>query len=59
MVRKQFFITAAQSRGLKLRAAESGVAEAEIVRHGIDLALAEHAASDDGWRQGLERLSGA
>jgi hypothetical protein len=59
MVRKQILITPEQNRRLKARAAQTGTAEADIVRHGIDMALAAEQASEEDWRQGLDRLSGA
>ena len=39
MVRKQVFITAEQNKKLKARAAATGVAEAELIRAGIELRL--------------------
>jgi hypothetical protein len=56
MVRKQFFITAEQNRKLKACAAAAGVAEAELIRAGIDRELAEKTAEaqgdwKDAWRQ--------
>lgn len=57
MIRKQFFITAEQNRKLKARAAATGVAEAELVRAGIDRELDDNKAAaakgdwKDAWRQ--------
>lgn len=50
MVREQVFITAAQNRLLKRRADETGVAEAEIVRRGIDMALSNDQTAGEDWR---------
>jgi hypothetical protein len=58
MVRKQILITADQNRRLRQRATVAGVAEAEIVRHGIELALAADRAAEDDWRATLERAIG-
>lgn len=58
MVRKQFFITAEQNKRLKARAAATGVAEAELVRAGIDLQLERKAEKTD-WRHLADSLSGA
>lgn len=58
MIRKQVFITAEQNRRLKQRAAETGTAEAEIVRRGIEVALASETSAAD-WKKGLAELSGA
>ena len=58
MVRKQFFITAEQNRKLKARAAATGVAEAELIRAGIDLRLA-HEVEKPNWRRLAGSLSGA
>lgn len=57
MVRKQVFITAQQQRDLKAFAGRQGVAEADLIRAGIDMKLAEarNAAADD-WRQRLGAL---
>lgn len=41
MVRKHFFITLEQKLPVKRRAALTGVSQAEIIRRGIDLELAE------------------
>ena len=59
MVRKQVFITAEQNKRLKTVAAAKGVAEAELIRAGIDQQLAQAKVEDDDWRTGLNRLSGA
>jgi hypothetical protein len=64
MVRKQFFITAEQNRKLKVRAAATGVAVAELVRAGIDRELADKTAEDaqgewkDAWRQAFGMWKG-
>ena len=57
MVRKQVFITAQQQRDLKAFAGRQGVAEADLIRAGIDMKLAEarNATADD-WRQRLGAL---
>lgn len=63
MVRKQFFITAEQNKKLKARAAETGVAEAELIRSGIDLRLDQEPQEQRAWRSVVDetvaRLSGA
>lgn len=59
MVRKQILITPDQNRRLKARAKAGGVTEAEIVRQGVELALAAGTAADEEWRAGLDRLAGA
>lgn len=56
MVRKQVFITADQNRLLKRRAGETGMAEAEIVRRGIDLALSNVQPADADWRSELDEF---
>ena len=62
MVRKQVFITAEQNRKLKARAAATGVAEAELIRAGIDLRLDKEPEAQRAWRaavdQTVARLSG-
>jgi hypothetical protein len=58
MIRKQVFITEEQNRRLKAEAARLGVAEADLVRAGIDLRLAQELHHDD-WKSALERISGA
>lgn len=63
MVRKQVFITAEQNRKLKERAAATGVAEAELIRAGIDLRLKQALEKQRPWREvvdeTLAKLSGA
>jgi hypothetical protein len=58
MIRKQIFITEEQNRRLKAEAARLGVAEADLVRAGIDLRLAQEVHDDD-WKSALDRISGA
>jgi hypothetical protein len=58
MVRKQFFITAEQNKRLKAHAAATGVAEAALIRAGIDLQLERKAEKTD-WRRLADSLSGA
>jgi hypothetical protein len=55
MVRKQFFFTVEQSRRLKMLAAATGEAEAEIVRRAIDNALSGGTSRRD-WRDELDRV---
>jgi hypothetical protein len=55
MVRKQILITPEQNRRLKARAAQTGTAEADIVRRGIEMALSAELASQDDWRAQLGR----
>ena len=59
MVRKQVFITAEQNKKLKARAAAAGVAEAELIRAGIDLRLGQEPEEKIDWRTALGKLSGA
>jgi hypothetical protein len=63
MVRKQVFITTEQNKRLKARAAETGVAEAELIRSGIDLRLEQVGQEERVWQEAVEatlaRLSGA
>jgi hypothetical protein len=68
MVREQILITAEQNRRLKERAATTGLSEAELVRSGIDLQLAQgplaHGLEQQGvWREIVDetvaKLSGA
>ena len=58
MIRKQVFITGDQNQRLKVLAAELCVAEAELIRAGIDMKLAAQDASAD-WRTALKSMSGA
>jgi hypothetical protein len=62
MIRKQFFITEEQNRRLKTEAARLGVAEADLIRAGIDLRLAQGAQEQDAqevdWKKALDRISG-
>ena len=54
MVRKQLFITAAQQRRLKELARQTGTVEADLIRAGIDMKLAEVAAAAKcDWRERL------
>jgi hypothetical protein len=56
MVRKQILITPDQNRRLKARAAETGIPETEVVRHGIELALQAESEPGQDWRARLEKL---
>ena len=56
--RKQVFITAEQNKKLKARATATGVAEAELIRAGIELRLEQKLEKPD-WRAALDKLSGA
>jgi hypothetical protein len=58
MIRKQVFITPEQDRRLKERAALSGVAEARLIREGIDMVLEKQRPEDDDWKVGLLRIAG-
>jgi hypothetical protein len=59
MIRKQVFITPEQNRRLKERAALSGVAEAELIRAGIDLRLEQADASTKGdWKEAWRQAAG-
>jgi FtsZ-binding cell division protein ZapB len=63
MVRKQVFITAEQNKKLKERATAIGVAEAELIRAGIELRLEQIAEEQRDWQKVVEetlgKLSGA
>ena len=63
MVRKQVFITVEQNKKLKARAAATGVAEAELIRAGIDLRLEKEPEQQRAWRavvdETVAKLSGA
>ena len=50
MIRKQVFITPEQNRRLKERAALSGVAEAQLIRQGIDMVLKKEKREDQDWK---------
>ena len=50
MIRKQVLITGDQNRRLKAAAAAAGIAESELVRAGIELALDQRAAAASDWR---------
>jgi hypothetical protein len=58
MIRKQVFITPEQNRRLKERSALSGVAEAQLIREGIDIVLEKQMREDDDWKVGLRRIAG-
>jgi hypothetical protein len=58
MIRRQVFITEEQNQRLKGEAARLGVAEADLVRAGIDLRLAQELHDDD-WKSARDRISGA
>ena len=57
MVRKQVFITAEQNKKLKARAAATGVAEAELIRAGIELRLEQKPEQPD-WRARARQVVG-
>jgi hypothetical protein len=58
MVRKQVYITAEQGRRLKIHAAAAGIAEAVLIRAGIDKQLADASAADDrDWRDVFDDVS--
>lgn len=56
MVRKQYLLTPDQSRRLRACAESTGLTEAEIVRHGIDLALDQPPVPADDWRSYLKQV---
>lgn len=58
MVRKQLFITREQDKLLKQRSRETGRAEADLIRAGIDRELGLAEAEDD-WRTRLMSYAGA
>ena len=58
MIRKQVFIREDQERRLKALASRAGISEAEIIRDGIDRALAERETADDGWKQVILEVAG-
>lgn len=63
MSKKQVFITAEQNKKLKARATATGVAEAELIRSGIDLRLNQETEQERAWRDVVDetvaKLSGA
>ena len=61
MIRKQVFIREDQQERLKATASRDGVAEAELVREGIDLVLEKKKISkfeDDSWKKGFRKAAG-
>jgi len=61
MVRKQLFIREDQQHQLKAAASRAGVAEAELMREGIDLVLKKKKAAepvDDSWKEGFRQAAG-
>ena len=58
MVRKQFLLTPEQNARLRAEARASGVSEADIVREGIDLALARTHADTDAWKSAWSQAAG-
>jgi len=61
MVRKQFFIRKDQQDELKVIAKRDGLAEAELVREGIDLVLMQRAQAqetDESWRKAIQSIKG-
>ena len=61
MIRKQVFIREDQQEKLKSMAARDGVAEAELVREGLDLVLERKKVvevEDDSWKEGFRQAAG-
>lgn len=58
MVRKQVLLTSGQSRWLKRRALETGLAESEIIRSALDREVGVADPEDD-WRERLVKLVGS
>jgi hypothetical protein len=61
MVRKQVFIREDQQEKLKSIAARDGVAEAELVREGLDLVLERKKVAeveDDSWKEAFRQAAG-
>ncbi len=58
MVRKQFLLTPEQNARLKAHAAASGMTETEIVRAGLDMALAQAKSSEDAWKAAWSGAAG-
>jgi hypothetical protein len=56
MVRKQVFITVEQNKRLKARAAATRVAEAELIRAGIDLRLQQEGEQQRAWQAAVDEL---
>lgn len=56
MVRKQLYITETQNDVLKRRAKESGVSEAELVRHALDYFFTEESPAGSRHQQALNEL---
>ena len=59
MIRKQIFIREDQQERLKTVAARNGVAEAELMREGLDIVLDREASvEDDSWKEGFRQIEG-
>ena len=58
MIRKQFFIDREASARLKRAATARGVSEAELIREGLEIVLAEATTDPDAWKAGLAKSKG-
>lgn len=58
MIRKQVFIKEEQETRLKALAERLGVAEAELIREGIELVLQEKDETDDNWKERFLQAAG-
>jgi hypothetical protein len=58
MIRKQFFIDREASARLKRAAAARGVSEAELIREGLEIVLADPAKDPEDWKAGLAQSKG-
>lgn len=54
----QVFLTEAQKDALESLSEQTGRKQSEIVRHGVDLAIAEAKESQADWRAGLKSVQG-
>ena len=59
LIRKQVFIREDQQERLKETAARKGLAEAELIREGLDIVLEREAAvEEDSWKDGYRQAAG-
>lgn len=58
MEKAQVFLTEEQKTQLKSLAAKTGRKQSEIIRHGVDLAIAEAQQQSHNWKAALKRTKG-